>query len=168
MMSGVETEVVMKNRVRKTQIVVRDGGRRGVGADRSRSAADRRSRHGHRSGGLAVVVLEQPAEALVADDLAAAWRWQPRGHGRPVADALVRPVRRKGSPFAVRSRGRFMQPTTAGHGFRRAQGLCGTRTTSRFSRASAAGLRKCLTGSTAYHFSTYVTRELPGTRPICC
>ena len=80
----------MKNRVRKTQIVVRDGGRRGVGADRSRSAADRRSRHGHRSGGLAVVVLEQPAEALLADDLARLRWWQASGRRWHVADALVR------------------------------------------------------------------------------
>ena len=38
MMSAVETEVVMKDPVRRTQVGVRNGGSGGVGADRSRSA----------------------------------------------------------------------------------------------------------------------------------
>ena len=37
-------------------------------------------------------MLEQPAEPLLTDDLAAARRWQAGGDRRPIADALVRPA----------------------------------------------------------------------------
>ena len=69
-MSGVETEVVMKNGVRGTRVGVRNGGCGGVGADGSRPVLRRRSRRSpHGSGRFAVVMLEQPSDPLFADDL---------------------------------------------------------------------------------------------------